>query len=137
MNSTCQQQRQQCRRSARTPEMACNVIALGAGRAAVSPLAGQTEVVGALATDVVVAEVIIEGLWVRGDPRAALPLTSVAVRSGGWGGRVSGVWMGRVIVGRVRESNGGHGDGRKQKVSLARIDGDEYHLYRQGKLIHH
>lgn len=73
------------------------MIALGAGGTAVSPFAGETEVVGALATYVVVAEVVIERLWIRSHFRAGLPLTSVA--ASGWGDRmnVEVVWMGRTI----------------------------------------
>ena len=48
----------------RTSEMARNVIALGAGGVAVLPLAGQTEIVGGLAADMVIAQVIVEVLWV-------------------------------------------------------------------------
>ena len=49
----------------RTSEVTGDVITFCAGGAAVFPLAGETEVVGALPTDVVVAEVVIERLWVR------------------------------------------------------------------------
>lgn len=49
----------------RTTEMAGYVIALCAGGAAVLPLAGETEIVCALAADVVIAQVVVEGLRVR------------------------------------------------------------------------
>lgn len=47
--------------------MGGDVVALGARRAAVLPLAGQTEVVGGLPANVVIAEMEIEklGVWSR------------------------------------------------------------------------
>jgi hypothetical protein len=45
--------------------MACDVITLCTRCAAVCPLAGQAEVVCALATDVVVAEMVVQRFWVR------------------------------------------------------------------------
>ena len=45
-------------------EVGSDMVALGAGGAAVFPGAGETEVVGALATDVVVAEMVVEGFWI-------------------------------------------------------------------------
>lgn len=41
------------------------MVTLSAGRATVLPLAGEAEVAGALPADVVVAEVVVEGLGVR------------------------------------------------------------------------
>lgn len=41
-------------------QMARDVVSFGAGRAAVFPSAGQAEVVGTLAADVVIAEVVVE-----------------------------------------------------------------------------
>jgi hypothetical protein len=46
------------------PEMAGDMVPLCAGGATVLPLAGETEVVGALAAYVLVAEMVVEGLWV-------------------------------------------------------------------------
>ena len=75
-----------------TSEMTGDVIALCACCAAVFPFAGETEVVGALATDVVVAQMVVEDLWVCKGARAALPETSVGrlgagCRDGGGGER--------------------------------------------------
>jgi hypothetical protein len=44
--------------------MAGDMVPLCAGGATVLPLAGETEVVGALAAYVLVAEMVVEGLWV-------------------------------------------------------------------------
>ena len=55
-------------------KMAGDVVTLSAGCAAVLPFAGEAEVVGALAADVVVAEMHVECLWVRGKLGAPLPL---------------------------------------------------------------
>lgn len=54
--------------------MACNVVALCAGCRAVLPLAGEAEVVGALSANVVVAEVVIEGICIRESLCAGVPL---------------------------------------------------------------
>ena len=62
-----------------TSEMGGDVVALGAGGAAVLPLAGEAEVVGGLAADVVVAEVVVEELWVGEGGVAAEPFTEVIV----------------------------------------------------------
>jgi hypothetical protein len=45
-------------------EMGSDVVTLCAGGAAVLPSAGETEVVGALSADVVVAEMVVERLWI-------------------------------------------------------------------------
>lgn len=44
--------------------MASNMISLCAAGAAILPLAGETEIVGALAADVVVAEMVVEHLGI-------------------------------------------------------------------------
>jgi hypothetical protein len=53
------------------------VVPLGAGGAAVLPPAGETEIVGALSAYVVVAEMVIEGLWVGKGEGAVEPLAAV------------------------------------------------------------
>lgn len=57
--------------------MAGNVITLGARRAAVLPFASEAEIVGALATYVVVAEVGVEGLRIGKVELAVEPLALV------------------------------------------------------------
>lgn len=69
-------------------EMGGNVVTLGTGRTAALPLAGEAEVVGGLAADVVVAEVDVEQLGVGCRAVAALPETGVALLGGR--GRSSG-----------------------------------------------
>ena len=64
----------------RTSEMTGDVVALRTGCAAVFPLASQAEVSGALAANVVVAEVVVEGLWVWEDLVAVDPLAAMASR---------------------------------------------------------
>ena len=44
--------------------MTCNVIPLGTRSSAILPFASKAEVVCALPADVVVAEMVVEGLWV-------------------------------------------------------------------------
>ena len=58
------------------------MVALCACCAAVLPLAGEAEVVCALPADVVVAEVVVEGLWVGEALRAVDPETGVVVGGG-------------------------------------------------------
>ena len=58
-------------------QMACDVVALCACRLAVLPLACETEIVGALAADVLVAEMVVKGLRVRKGGRAFKPLTAM------------------------------------------------------------
>ena len=58
--------------------MTGNVIALSTGGPAVLPLAGQTEVAGALPANVVIAEMVVEGLWVGEDLFAVDPLAEMA-----------------------------------------------------------
>ena len=45
-------------------KMRGDMVALCTGGTAVLPLAGQTEIVGGLAADMVIAQVIVEVLWV-------------------------------------------------------------------------
>ena len=71
--------------------MAGDVITFGAGGTAVLPLAGKTKIVCALAADVVVAEVVVEGFGVRKhlvavDPLATVGGIVVLRRLGGLGG---------------------------------------------------
>ena len=54
-----------------------DVVALRAGDVAVAPSAGEAEVVGGLAADVVVAEVVVEDLGVGEGAGAVLPETLV------------------------------------------------------------
>lgn len=54
------------------------MVALGAGRAAVFPLARQAEVIRALAADMVVAEMEVKALGVGGHERAVGPLAARA-----------------------------------------------------------
>jgi hypothetical protein len=72
-------------------EMASDVVPFGAGSSAILPLASETEVVCALATDVLVAEMVVEGLWVGECLGAVLPLALLGVDRLLWsecGGRV-------------------------------------------------
>jgi hypothetical protein len=61
------------------------VVALCAGGATVLPLAGETEVVCALAADVVVAKMVVEGLRVREILGTLDPQTLVSSRVCGRG----------------------------------------------------
>ena len=54
------------------------MVALSAAGVAILPFAGETEVAGALAADVVVAEVVVERLWVGEGLVAVDPLAPVA-----------------------------------------------------------
>lgn len=62
--------------------MAGDVVALGTGCAAILPLAGETEVVGALAADMVIAKMDVEQFGVGADGGALLPQAFLAF----WGG---------------------------------------------------
>ena len=64
------------------------MVSFSTSSATVLPLAGETEIVGALSANVVVAEMVIEGLWVCKGERAVKPLTAVEGlgRVLGWGG---------------------------------------------------
>lgn len=53
------------------------MVTLGTRGVAVDPLASQTEIVSRLSADVVVAEVVVEGLWVGVSKSAGFPLTLV------------------------------------------------------------
>jgi len=65
----------------RTSEVTGDMITFCTGGAAVPPLAGETEVVGALPANVVVAEMVVERLWVGESERTVHPQTVH------WGGR--------------------------------------------------
>jgi hypothetical protein len=58
-------------------EMASDVVSLSTAGATVLPFAGETEIVGALASNMVVAKVVVEGLGVAKRLRAVLPETPV------------------------------------------------------------
>ena len=60
-----------------TAKMTCDVISFCTGSATILPLAGETEIVGALPADVDAAEVVVEGLWVGEGLVAVLPETDV------------------------------------------------------------
>lgn len=55
--------------------MAGNVVSLCTAGSAVLPLAGETEIVGTLATNVIVAEMVVECFWITKGVRAVLPKT--------------------------------------------------------------
>jgi hypothetical protein len=84
--------------------MGSNMVPLSAGRAAVLPVAGKAEVVGGFATDVVVAEVVVESLGVAKRSTARLPLTWERVRARGLPVRCLG---GAVVLLRRRGSRRG------------------------------
>lgn len=82
--------------------MACDMISFCTSSSAVFPLASEAEVVCALSAYVVIAEMIVEGLWVDKRELTVEPLTrmSVVVVVGLWGSRgmvkVNGSsWRGR------------------------------------------
>ena len=100
--------------------MTGNVVALCAGRSAVLPLAGETEVVCAFPANVVIAKMVVEDLWVDISLGAALPETPV--------GLVGGVSRrrGRVCSGR---SGGGRGEsGGHLKVGVVGRETPDAHL---------
>lgn len=86
--------------------MTCDVVALCAGGVALLPFAGEAEVVCALAADVVVAEMVVEGVGVSEDLVAVLPEAEVPVLGGE--GAVVGVELDVVVVAGVEDSDGGH-----------------------------
>lgn len=67
-------------RSRLTPQVTGDVVTLGAGDIAALPLAGEAEVVGRLAPDVSIAEVVVEVLGVFEWLVAALPATGYQLR---------------------------------------------------------
>jgi hypothetical protein len=85
------------RQEGNTSEMAGDMVTLGTCCAAVLPLAGEAEVVGALAANMVIAEMVVEGLWVEKGLSTVVPEAfvgrgrgrGVASRGGGGGGRKS------------------------------------------------
>jgi hypothetical protein len=72
----------------RTPEVTGDMVSFGAGCSAIFPFTGQAQVVGALPTDVVVAEMVVQGLWVWEGLGAVEPETLLGVRMVG---RVEGM----------------------------------------------
>lgn len=91
-----------------TSQMTSNVIALGASDVASNPPASEAEVVGALTTDVIVAQVSVQLFWVLVGELAALPLTgrwlgtvgrtvSLVVRVNGAGGSAHCAGVGRAL----------------------------------------
>lgn len=63
---------------ARTSEMRRDVIALSARSATVLPFAGEAQIAGALAADVLIAQVVVERLGVRQHLVAVDPLAGMA-----------------------------------------------------------
>lgn len=62
--------------------MTCDVVTFCAGGVTVPPLAGQTEIASTLSSDVVIAKMIVERLWVGQDSVAIDPLAAVAFIDG-------------------------------------------------------
>jgi len=97
--------------------MAGDVVSLSTGGSAVLPLACETKIVCALAADVVVAEMVVEGLWIRICLGAVLPETSVGRLGrllGLWIVCCGGRWVRALVVssrgkGRRRRKGSGHG----------------------------
>lgn len=54
-------------------KMRCNMVTLSTGSTTVLPVTGQTEVVGRLATDMVVAEMVVEHFWIGKGAITAVP----------------------------------------------------------------
>lgn len=73
-------------------EMAGDMVPLSAAGATVLPFACETQVVGALAADMVVAEMVVEDLWVGEREGAVLPETLVL--DGGLCRRLGRLWGG-------------------------------------------
>lgn len=94
-----------------TSEMAGDMITLGTGCAAVLPLAGEAEVVGALAANMVIAEMVVEGLWVDKGLSTVVPETFVGRRRGGGGTSGGG-------GGRGRKSSRGHVEGQEEVLGV-------------------
>lgn len=65
----------------RTSEMRGDVIALSAGSTTVLPFAGEAQIAGALAADVIIAQVVVERFGVGEDLVAVDPLAAMAGRS--------------------------------------------------------
>jgi hypothetical protein len=107
----------------RTPEVGCDVVAFCTCGTTVLPLACQTKVVGTLTTDMIVAEMVVESLWVCEGKSAILPETLVGLSwlVGLTGGRVRGLFL---VRRRGRESLGHCGWLKKSDNS-----GDLYDTY--------
>ena len=114
--------------------MRCDMVSLCAGSSTVCPLASETEVVGALTTNVVVAEMEIKKLSVWSDDATVCPLASLTFTNVIHSGELSRGKRG----GREREKSksGGREGGRwkmkggdastslakKSKYSIARVN---------------
>lgn len=61
-------------------KMACDVITFGTGGSTVLPFASETKIICALSADMVVAEMIIEDLWISEADRTIDPLAVVGFR---------------------------------------------------------
>lgn len=87
--------------------MGCNMITLCTRCSTVLPFARQAQIVGTLSTDVVVAEMIVECLWIGGDNGTGFPLAAVALL-----GLLDMLRRRLVLVGGVDvEGDGRHGGG--------------------------
>lgn len=107
------------RQEGNTSEMAGDMVTLRTCCAAVLPLAGEAEIVGTLTANVVIAEMVIEGLWVDKGLSTLLPETFVSRRrSGGWASRGSG--------GGGRKSSRRHDEGQKVLGVHDVLKGDFY-----------
>ena len=71
--------------------MTCDMVALCTGGSTVLPFTSETEVISALSTDVVVAEMAVKDLGIGESGRAIEPLACV-----GLGVREGGVWSRRM-----------------------------------------
>jgi hypothetical protein len=94
-----------------TSEVGSDVVAFGAGDGTVCPAAGQAQVAGALAADVIGAEVRIQRLGVGEYAAARAPAAHGVLRGRRARGRVSGHGRdGALVVRRRRRERGGrHG----------------------------
>lgn len=103
--------------------MTGDVVTLGTGSATVLPFASETEIVGTLAANMIIAEMVVEGLGVGEILPAIDPKTLEGGRLGGWGGlgvvlglgddlagsRGGRVWEGLGWFLRCGGRRGGHG----------------------------
>ena len=121
--------------------MACDMVSLGTGRTAVLPLAGETEVAGALPADVIVAEVIVERLGIWEDLRAVDPLAAVpggvvddGGRDGGGGLAGRGSVL-RRLGGLLLELGGVLGGRARRDGVLRRSWGRLCHVFGEQKVV--
>ena len=95
--------------------MTSNMVAFCAGCSAVLPFAGEAEIVCALPTDMVVAEMMVESLGVEISSRTVLPETVVGC---------CGIWVEDGFDGGGgREGTSGHGE--RVEVELENVEGHE------------